>query len=371
MNEVSTIGVDLAKSVFQVHGADAQGHAVFSRKLRRRQVLPFFAKLPPCLIGLEACATAHHWARELEALGHRVRLLPPRYVKAYVKRGKTDAADAAAICEAVTRPALRAVPVKSIAQQSVLMLHRSRELLIRQRTQTINALRAHLAEFGIAAPTGREGLTSLLAIVADSQDRRLPALARAALQSLASLLVAARPRDRPARSRHPDRAAGRCGEPPARQRARHRAAGGERVHGHRRRCAGVPVGAQLCRLAGLDAAPRRHRWQGDAGADHQAGRPLSQAAPGRGRGGGAGAGPAAARTASTGSRAARQTEVQAGGGGTRQQDGARRLGAAGHWRELSARPPAGGAGGGGVRLGKGNWRHGLRAAAQLRGCLMM
>lgn len=193
MNEVSTIGVDLAKSVFQVHGADAQGHAVFSRKLRRRQVLPFFAKLPPCLIGLEACATAHHWARELEALGHRVRLLPPRYVKAYVKRGKTDAADAAAICEAVTRPALRAVPVKSIAQQSVLMLHRSRELLIRQRTQTINALRAHLAEFGIAAPTGREGLTSLLAIVADSQDRRLPALARAALQSLASLLVALGP----------------------------------------------------------------------------------------------------------------------------------------------------------------------------------
>lgn len=190
MKEVSTIGIDLAKSVFQVHGADDQGHTVFTRKLRRRDVLAFFAKLPPCLVGMEACATAHHWARELEALGHRVRLLPPRYVKAYVRRGKTDAADAAAIAEAVTRPALRAVPVKSIAQQSVLMLHRARELLIRQRTQTINALRAHLAELGIVAPTGHEGLKSLLSIIADARDGRLPPLARSALQSLAALLMA-------------------------------------------------------------------------------------------------------------------------------------------------------------------------------------
>ncbi len=139
MNEVITIGVDLAKNVFQVHGVDAEGAVVVRRQLRRRQVLAFFKKLPPCLVGMEACATAHYWAREIVALGHEVKLMPPRYVKPYVKRNKNDAADAEAICEAVTRPTMRFVAVKSVEQQSVLMLHRTRELLVRQRTMLVNA----------------------------------------------------------------------------------------------------------------------------------------------------------------------------------------------------------------------------------------
>ena len=141
--QVSTIGIDLAKSVFQVHGVDAAGKVVLTKKLRRSQVRTLFEKLPPCLVGMEACATAHHWARELKSLGHDVRLMPASYVKAYVKRGKNDAADAAAICEAVTRPSMRFVPIKTIEQQSALMLHRTRDLLVRQRTQLINAMRAH------------------------------------------------------------------------------------------------------------------------------------------------------------------------------------------------------------------------------------
>ena len=160
--QVSTIGLDLAKNVFQVHGVDAAGKAVITRQLRRGQVLGSFEKLPPCLIGMEACATAHHWARELTKLGHDVRLMPASYVKAYVKRTKNDAADAAAICEAVTRPSMRFVPVKTVEQQAALMLHRTRDLLIRQRTQLINALRAHLAELGLVAAKGRDGLQDLV-----------------------------------------------------------------------------------------------------------------------------------------------------------------------------------------------------------------
>jgi transposase len=147
----TTIGIDIAKNIFHVHGVTAAGEPTLSRKLRRTQVLDFFRKLEPCLVGMEACATSHHWAREITALGHDVRLMPPQYVKPYVKRQKNDAADAAAICEAVERPNMRFVPVKSRDQQAVLMLHRSRDLLIRQRTMLINALRAHLAELGIVA----------------------------------------------------------------------------------------------------------------------------------------------------------------------------------------------------------------------------
>src|SRR5262245_56094090 len=154
--QISTIGIDIAKSVFQVHGVDAQGKVVVARQLRRGRVIDFFGKLSPCLIGMEACATAHHWARELTALGHTVRLMPASYVKAYVKRSKNDAADAAAVCEAVTRPSMRFVPVKAIDQQAALMLHRCRDLLIRQRTQLTNALRAHLAELGMIAAKGKE-----------------------------------------------------------------------------------------------------------------------------------------------------------------------------------------------------------------------
>lgn len=159
--EVSTIGLDLAKNVFQVHAVDAAGHVVVRKVLRRAQVLSFFAKLPPCLIGMEACGTFHHWARELIALGHEVRLMPPAYVKPYVKRGKNDAADAEAICEAVTRPTMRFVPVKSREQQAALSMHRTRDLLVRQRTQLVNMIRGQLAEFGIDIPQGLERALTL------------------------------------------------------------------------------------------------------------------------------------------------------------------------------------------------------------------
>src|SRR5579863_5641790 len=155
--QATTIGLDIAKNVFQVHGIDADERVVVRKQLRRGQVLEFFKALPPCLVGMEACATAHYWARELMKLGHLVRLMPAKDVKAYVKRNKNDAADAEAICEAVRRPTMRFVQVKSPEQQGRLMLHRARDLLMRQRTQVINALRAHMAEFGIVAPQGRQG----------------------------------------------------------------------------------------------------------------------------------------------------------------------------------------------------------------------
>jgi transposase len=188
--QITTIGLDIAKNVFQVHGIDAAEQVVVRRQLRRSQVLAFFEALPPCLVGMEACATSHYWARELTKLGHGVRLMPAKDVKAYVKRNKNDAADAAAICEAVRRPTMRFVGVKSTEQQGRLMQHRTRDLLMRQRTQAINALRAHLAELGIAAAQGREGLKELLAIVADEEDARLPVDARASLIVLAAQLQA-------------------------------------------------------------------------------------------------------------------------------------------------------------------------------------
>jgi transposase len=188
--QVTTVGLDIAKHIFQVHGADAQGRPVLKRRLARGKVLEFFATLPACLIGLEACAAAHYWARELAKLGHTVRLMPPQYVKPYVKTNKHDAADAEACCEAVQRPGMRFVPVKGEDQQSVLMLHRVREQLLKQRTAMVNALRAHLAEFGIVAAQRRTGLRELLAVVADIEDQRLPPLAREPLQVLAEHLRA-------------------------------------------------------------------------------------------------------------------------------------------------------------------------------------
>ena len=184
MNEVITIGVDLAKNVFQVHGVDAEGTVIFRRQLRRGRMLPFFKKQPACLVGMEACATSHFWARELRALGHEVKLMAPAYVKPYVKRNKNDMADAEAICEAVTRPTMRFVEIKTPEQQSVLMLHRTRHLFVRQRTTLINALRAHLAEFGIVAGVGRNGLERLLTIIGDGKDDRVPSNARDCLLAL-------------------------------------------------------------------------------------------------------------------------------------------------------------------------------------------
>ena len=188
--QITTIGLDIAKNVFQVHGIGVGERVVVRKQLRRNQVMAFFEALSPCLIGMEACASAHHWARALVKLGHDVRLMPAKDVKAYVKRNKNDAADAEAICEAVRRPTMRFVRIKSAEQQGQLMQHRTRDLLLRQRTQTINALRAHLAELGITAAQGREGLKELLAIVADEEDERLPINARASLVVLAAQLQA-------------------------------------------------------------------------------------------------------------------------------------------------------------------------------------
>jgi transposase len=189
--QITTIGLDIAKNVFQVHGIDAAEKVVVRKQLRRGQVLEFFKALAPCLVGMEACATAHYWARELTKLGHKVRLMPAKDVKAYVKRNKNDAADAEAICEAVRRPTMRFVQVKSAEQQGRLMLHRTRDLLMRQRTQVINALRAHLAELGIVAAQGNAGLKELLTIIASEEDARLPVEAHASLIVLAMQLHAA------------------------------------------------------------------------------------------------------------------------------------------------------------------------------------
>jgi len=189
MQTITTIGLDIAKSAFQVHGIDAGGQVVVRRQLKRRYVLAFFQKLQPCLVGIEACASSHYWSRELQALGHTVRLMPPAYVKPYVKRQKNDATDAEAICEAVTRVSMRFVPTKTPEQQSCLMLHRTRHLFIRQQTAVINSIRAHLAEFGIVAPVGRKGVMELLQVIADPSDKRVTDVARACLAALGTQLL--------------------------------------------------------------------------------------------------------------------------------------------------------------------------------------
>jgi transposase len=252
MTEVTTIGVDLAKTVFQIHGVDASGAIVIRKQLRRRQVLPFFRKQPPCLVGMEACATAHHWAREIAALGHEVKLMPPHYVKPYVKRNKNDAADAEAICEAVTRPTMRFVAVKSAEQQSVLMLHRTRELLVRQRTMLVNAIRAHMAEFGMVARTGLPQVKELLTVIADKEDERIPPLARTCLEGLARQLLS--------RTDH-----------------------GERVGIFDHRSARLSVRPRDGRLDRACAKTELNRWQGAHGSDLQAGRSIPALAAGRRR----------------------------------------------------------------------------------------
>jgi transposase len=189
MEAAVTIGLDLGKSVFQVRGVDAGGAVVFQRRLTRSKLLQFLAKQPACLIGMEACAAAHHWGRELGKLGHRVRLMPPRYVKPYVKRQKNDAADAEAICEAVSRPSMRFVEIKTCEQQGTLVLHRVRLMLMRQRVQLSNAIRGHMAEYGLVAPVGRNGLQRLITILNTLDDDRVPTVARVSLALLVSQLA--------------------------------------------------------------------------------------------------------------------------------------------------------------------------------------
>jgi transposase len=185
MGEVSTIGLDIAKSAFQVHGVDSACAVVMRKRIGRAKVLEFFGGLAPCLVGLEACPSAHYWSRELQALGHTVKLMPPNYVKAYLKRSKNDANDAAAICEAVTRPSMRFVSIKTQDQQTGLMLHRTRQLLVRQRTMLSNAIRGHMAELGIVSAKGRNGTAELLQIIGDMADARIPPVARFCLDLLA------------------------------------------------------------------------------------------------------------------------------------------------------------------------------------------
>lgn len=186
--KVTTVGLDIAKNIFQVHGIDDEGNVIIRRRLRRKQVLEYFAKLPSCLVGLEASGSAHYWARELTDLGHDARIIPPSYVKPYVKRGKNDAVDAAAICEAVGRPTMRFVPIKTEEQQAALMIHKARQLLMRQQVMLANALRSHMAELGFTVARNMENVSKIISVIEDDLDESLPPTAKAAMRPLIAQL---------------------------------------------------------------------------------------------------------------------------------------------------------------------------------------
>ena len=272
--QITTIGLDLAKNVFQVHGVDATGQVVVRKSLRRSQMLPFFAKLPPCLVGIEACGTSHHWARELIKLGHEVRLMPPAYVKPYVKRGKTDAADAEAVCEAVTRPTMRFVPVKSPEQQAALSMHRTRDLLVKQRTQLINMIRGLLAEFGVDIPKGLERALLMARQIVDGKAPEVPIEAAKIVGTLSQQAL-----DIHVRLREIDRDLARLATwqrycTSSHDHPRHRAGRRDGTCRIGHRPASVPLGAAVRCLAGTDATSEVERWQRAARSDHQDGRQV-------------------------------------------------------------------------------------------------
>ena len=283
MGEVRAIGLDIAKSVFQVHGVDVAGAVVIRKRISRAKVLEYFGELPPCLVGIEACPSAHHWGRELQALGHTVRLIPPSYVKAYLKRGKNDAHDAAAICEAVTRPSMRFVPIKTTEQQTALMLHRTRQLLVRQRTMLSNALRGHLAELGIVSAKGRNGTAELLRIITDDGDSRVPPAVRGILDVLArqygAIGIEIASIDKSIMVLHRAcQASRRLAEIPG--------IGPIGATGCRdRRLEGIRVRTQSCGLDRVGAEAAHHRRQGQARQHHQAGQSIFAVAAGGRRNG--------------------------------------------------------------------------------------
>jgi len=275
MGEVSTIGLDIAKSVFQVHGVDDAGAVVMRKRVGRSKVLEFFGSLSPCLVGIEACPSAHYWSRELQALGHTVKLMPPTYVKAYLKRSKNDANDAAAICEAVTRPSMRFVPIKTQEQQTGLMLHRTRQLLVRQRTMLSNAIRGHMAELGIISAKGRNGTAELLQIIADVADDRIPPVARFCLELLARQYLALNAEvsavDKRIHAWH--RSCQESRDPRHWSDCRHC------VGCRDRRLGSIPLGAQSCRLDRFSTQAALDRRQRTARQHHQAGQSLFAMAP--------------------------------------------------------------------------------------------
>ena len=280
--EITTVGIDLAKSIFQVHAVDAAGQVVVRKALRRAQVVPFFAKLPPCLVGMEACGTSHHWARELIRLGHDVRLMPPAYVKPYVKRGKTDANDAAAICEAVTRPSMRFVPVKSTEQQAALALHRTRDLLVKQRTQLVNMIRSLLAEFGIEMARGLRHALELAARLSAGDAAEVPPLAQRVVTGLADQIGAVQIQltrlEKELLAWH--RGQRPVAAPGDDSGCRHRL--GDRAGRFGERARALPQRSTVRRLVGADTAAELQRRQGAPGPYLTHGRSLP-APPARGR----------------------------------------------------------------------------------------
>src|SRR4051794_19053677 len=262
MNQVSTVGLDLAKYIFQLHGADSAGAVVFRQKLRRGQLLAFLATLPPCTVAMEACGSAHYWGREIAKLGHMVKLIAPAYVKPFVKRQKNDMADAEAICEAAQRPTMRFVALKSANQQAAAVVFRTRDLLVRQRTQAINALRGHLTEFGVIAAKGPVHTSKLIAALEDPASD-LPQAARGILAVLVEELrslgarCCARSRDRPACQRE-------CGGASTDDHPGHRGRDSGGSHGAGPAGRHIPVRPRLCRLARVDPGSALERGQGAA-----------------------------------------------------------------------------------------------------------